>query len=209
MCLTRSLHVIKCRSKNPVLKSLCHMCCSKKTWRRSSARWRNKCDCCNVKVWRSFQLFEYFFVLVLQSALHPKSQGRKENYWVATAPPLSESESCEHPGTLMDLLPHNCSGQGWKIWMLLPPISRCQINAEQLLWKGKNCHGKASLYFFQKADNSNFDFSIAVQGVQKLYNPWVHLWVALRELSDLSVCKTSIWYWLSLSCTKINNIPFL
>ena len=183
------------------------MCCSETIQRRSSCRWRNKYDCCNVKVWRSFQTFEYFFVLVLQSALHPQSECRKEKNWVATSPPLSDYQSCEHPGTLMDLLLHNCSGKCWKFWMFPPSICRYQINAEQLLWKGKDCLCNASLYFFQKLDNSHFDFLGAVQVVQNLCNPWVHLWVALQKLSDLSVCKTSFWYWLSL-VYKDQQYPF-
>ena len=93
------------------LERLCHMCCSGKIWRRSSCRWRNNYDCCIVKVWRSFQTFDFFFMLFPQSALHPKSQCRKEKYWVATSPPLSEYPSCEHPGTLLDLRPHKCSGK--------------------------------------------------------------------------------------------------
>ena len=198
MCLNRSLHVIKCRSKFPVFGKIVSHELHEKIWRRSSCRWRNKCVCCNVKSCCFFQTFEYFFVLFPQSALYPQSQCRKEKYWVATSTPLSEYQSCEHPGTLMDLLPHNRSGKGWNFWMFPPPICRYQINAEQLLWKGKDCHCKASLYFFLKVRQSHFDFSGAVQVVQNLYNPWVHVWVALQKLSDLSACKTSFWYWLSL-----------
>ena len=71
--------------------------------------------------------------------------------------------------------------------MFPPPISRCQTNAELLLWKGKDCHCKVFSYFFQKLGNWLYDFLKEIQAETYPCNPSVYLSKEQHILSSLLI----------------------